>query len=91
MYCAALAVEFDRVVESLQGTIQPFALAKVDCEESGKETCLAYSISVYDDPILKIFRKGQLGQDYDGTDDAGMFKPKLISDFNNKYTTLDTQ
>lgn len=68
-----LTLEFDKVIELLRGTIQPFALAKVNCNESGKETCLKHSIIVEEYSILKIFRMGKLGQDYDGPDDAGMF------------------
>lgn len=70
-YCAKLAVEFDKVSELLRGTIEPFALAKIDCGGSGKETCLKYSIVMEEYPILTIFRRGTLGRDYDGPEDAG--------------------
>lgn len=74
--CAKIAVEFDKVSELLGGTTEPFALVKVDCAESGKETCLKYSVAVEEYAILKIFRRGTLGRDYDGPDDAGIFERK---------------
>lgn len=42
----------------------PVALAKVDCTEGGKTTCEQHGVSGY--PTLKIFRKGELSQEYNG-------------------------
>lgn len=42
----------------------PVALVKVDCTEGGKSTCEQFSVSGY--PTLKIFRKGELSQEYNG-------------------------
>jgi len=40
----------------------------VDCTEAGKEICSKYGVSGY--PTLKIFRNGELSQDYDGPREA---------------------
>jgi protein disulfide isomerase family A protein 3 len=41
---------------------------KVDCTEAGKETCGRFQVSGY--PTLKIFRGGELSQDYGGPREA---------------------
>lgn len=43
-------------------------LAKVDCTEAGKETCSKFSVSGY--PTLKIFRGGEMSQEYNGPREA---------------------
>lgn len=43
-------------------------LAKVDCTAAGKDTCSQHSVSGY--PTLKIFRNGQLSQEYNGPREA---------------------
>lgn len=49
------------------------AFAKVDCTEGGKETCSKFSVSGY--PTLKIFRNGEVSQEYNGPREAaGMAK-----------------
>lgn len=47
----------------------PVAFAKVDCTEAGKETCSKFSVSGY--PTLKIFRNGEVSQEYSGPREAG--------------------
>jgi protein disulfide-isomerase A3 len=42
----------------------PVAMVKVDCTEGGKSTCEKFSVSGY--PTLKIFRKGEVSQEYNG-------------------------
>lgn len=49
----------------------PVMLAKVDCTEGGKDTCSKFSVSGY--PTLKIFRNGEVSQDYNGPREACMF------------------
>jgi len=44
-------------------------LAQVDCTEAGKDTCGRFSVSGY--PTVKIFRNGELSQDYNGPREAG--------------------
>ena len=43
-------------------------MLQVDCVGEGKETCSKYGVSGY--PTLKIFRGGEVSQDYDGPRDA---------------------
>lgn len=50
----------------------PVAFAKVDCTEAGKEICGKFSVSGY--PTLKIFRNGEVAQDYNGPREAGKRK-----------------
>jgi protein disulfide-isomerase A3 len=52
----------------LRGDDPPIALAKVDCTEAGKETCNKFSVSGY--PTLKIFKNGEVSQDYNGPREA---------------------
>lgn len=52
----------------------PIALVKVDCTEGGKETCSRFAVTGY--PTLKIFRNGEVSQEYNGPREAG----KLHSD-----------
>lgn len=53
----------------------PVALAKVDCTEGGKSTCEQFSVSGY--PTLKIFRKGELSQEYNGPRESGKLQVPL--------------
>ena len=46
----------------------PVYLAKVDCTEGGKDVCGRFEVSGY--PTLKIFRGGELSQDYSGPREA---------------------
>jgi protein disulfide-isomerase A3 len=59
-----LKPEFAKAAEAFRGDDPPIALAKVDCTEAGKETCNKFSVSGY--PTLKIFRNGEVSQDYNG-------------------------
>lgn len=47
----------------------PVALVNVDCPEAGKDTCSKFGVSGY--PTLKIFKNGEVSQDYNGPRDAG--------------------
>ena len=47
----------------------PVNLAKIDCTEAGKDTCNRFEVRGY--PTLKIFRGGEVSQDYNGPRDAG--------------------
>ncbi len=70
-FCAKHIQEFDKAGDYYKGKEQPFALAKVDCREN-EETCLKYEIALDYYPTMKIFRKGILGQNYEGLEDAGI-------------------
>jgi len=52
----------------LKASDPPVYLVKVDCTEAGKDTCGRFEVSGY--PTLKIFRGGELSQDYGGPREA---------------------
>ena len=60
--------EFDKAAKTLVAGDNPVALAKVDCTEAGKETCGRFEVRGY--PTVKIFRNGELSQDYNGPREA---------------------
>lgn len=63
-HCKRLKPEYALAAGILKGDDPPVTLAKVDCTEGGKSTCEQYSVSGY--PTLKIFRKGENSQEYNG-------------------------
>ncbi|XP_072939939.1 protein disulfide-isomerase A3 [Epargyreus clarus] len=63
-HCKRLKPEYAVAAGVLKNDDPPVALAKVDCTEGGKSTCEQYSVSGY--PTLKIFRQGELSQEYNG-------------------------
>lgn len=63
-HCKRLAPEYETAATALKKNDPPVPLIKVDCTEAGKETCGKYGVSGY--PTLKIFRGGEMTQDYDG-------------------------
>ncbi|KAL4716903.1 hypothetical protein ACJJTC_012714 [Scirpophaga incertulas] len=63
-HCKRLKPEFAVAAGKLKNDDPPVALAKVDCTEGGKSTCEQFSVSGY--PTLKIFRKGEVSQEYNG-------------------------
>ncbi|XP_077298657.1 protein disulfide-isomerase A3-like [Arctopsyche grandis] len=67
-HCKRLKPEYAKAAELLKANDPPIALAKVDCTEGGKDTCGKYSVSGY--PTLKIFRNGEVSQDYGGPREA---------------------
>lgn len=65
--------EFAKAAEDLLRNDPPIALVKVDCTEAGKDICTKHSVSGY--PTLKIFRNGELSQEYGGPRDySGIVK-----------------
>lgn len=58
----------------LKNDENPVALVKVDCTEGGKSTCEQFSVSGY--PTLKIFRKGEVSQEYNGPRESSKFQNK---------------
>ncbi|VDO46186.1 unnamed protein product [Brugia timori] len=62
-HCKKLAPEFEKAATKLLQNDPPIHLADVDCTEE-KKICDEFSVSGF--PTLKIFRKGELAQDYDG-------------------------
>ncbi|CAH2102160.1 unnamed protein product [Euphydryas editha] len=63
-HCKRLKPEYADAAGVLKNDDPPVTLAKVDCTEGGKSTCEKFSVSGY--PTLKIFRNGELSQDYNG-------------------------
>jgi len=68
-HCKKLKPEFDKASKDLLANDPPVNLAKIDCTEVGKDTCNRFEVRGY--PTLKIFRGGELSQDYNGPRDAG--------------------
>ncbi|GLV37667.1 Endoplasmic reticulum p60 [Carabus blaptoides fortunei] len=67
-HCKRLKPEYAKAAEELTINDPPVILAKVDCTEGGKDICSKHSVSGY--PTLKIFRNGELSQEYNGPRDA---------------------
>lgn len=67
-HCKRLKPEFAKAAELLKNDDPPIALAKVDCTEAGKDTCSRFSVSGY--PTLKIFKNGEVSQEYNGPREA---------------------
>ncbi|XP_055689343.1 protein disulfide-isomerase A3 [Lutzomyia longipalpis] len=67
-HCKRLKPEYAKAAELLRDDDPPIVLAKIDCTEAGKETCGKYSVSGY--PTLKIFRNGEVSQEYNGPREA---------------------
>lgn len=61
--------EYAKAGELLRG--EDIALAKVDCTEGGKDTCTKFGVTGY--PTLKIFKNGEVAQDYSGPREAGQY------------------
>lgn len=75
-HCKRLKPEYAKAGELLRG--EDIALAKVDCTEGGKETCTKFGVSGY--PTLKIFKNGEVAQDYNGPREAGQC-PYIYANF----------
>ena len=67
-HCKRLKPEFEKAASILLANDPPVHLVKVDCTDAGKETCGRFEVSGY--PTLKIFRGGELSQDYGGPREA---------------------
>lgn len=64
-HCKRLAPEFEKASTTLKKNDPSVTLADVDCtEEGGKDACSKFGVSGY--PTLKIFRNGEVSQDYNG-------------------------
>ncbi|XP_059487781.1 protein disulfide-isomerase A3 [Neocloeon triangulifer] len=67
-HCKRLKPEYEKAAPTLRDNDPPVALVKVDCTEAGKETCNKHGVSGY--PTIKIFRGGEVAQDYSGPREA---------------------
>ena len=63
-HCKKLKPEFEKAAGILLQNDPPVHLVKVDCTEAGKDTCGRFEVRGY--PTIKIFRGGELSQDYNG-------------------------
>lgn len=67
----------------------PITLARVDCTEAGKETCNKFSVTGY--PTLKIFRNGDLSQEYSGPREASGIVKYMQSQVGPSSKELNTE
>lgn len=65
-FCRRLEPEYERAATILRQHELPVVLAKVDCTSNlgGKDICKIFRIASY--PTLKIFKRGQFVQEYEG-------------------------
>jgi len=68
-HCKKLKPEFKKAASVLKANDPPVALVQVDCTAGGEATCGRFQVSGY--PTVKIFRNGELSQDYAGPREAG--------------------
>ena len=76
--------EFEKAAETLVNNDPPVHLIKVDCTEAGKDTCGRFEVRGY--PTLKIFRGGEVSQDYNGPREA----PGIIKYMKSQVSTIIT-
>ncbi|XP_052738487.1 protein disulfide-isomerase A3 [Bicyclus anynana] len=88
-HCKRIKPEYAVAAGVLKDDDPPVALAKVDCTEAGKSTCEKFSVSGY--PTLKIFRKGELSQEYNGPRESNgivKFMRAQVGPSSKELTTL---
>lgn len=88
-HCKRLKPEYAKAAEELKVNDPPIHLVKVDCTEAGKDTCSKHSVSGY--PTLKIFRDGEVSQDYNGPRDAAGIVKYMRAQVGPSSKELDTQ
>jgi len=66
-HCKKLAPEYEKAATALLNADPAVPIAKVDCT-ANTEVCGKYGVSGY--PTLKIFRNGEVAEDYNGPRDA---------------------
>ncbi|XP_058831651.1 protein disulfide-isomerase A3 [Topomyia yanbarensis] len=89
-HCKKLKPEYAKAAELLRGEDPPIALAKVDCTEGGKDTCSKFSVSGY--PTLKIFKNGEVSQEYNGPREASgiaKYMKSIVGPASKDLLTLD--
>ncbi|CAM4969306.1 unnamed protein product [Rotaria socialis] len=86
-HCKRLAPEYEKAATALAKNDPPVALAKVDCTVETK-TCEKYGVSGY--PTLKIFKNGQILEDYNGPREADGIVAKMRSKAGPSYRVLGT-
>jgi len=76
-HCKRMAPEYEKAAKILKDNDPPLKLVDVDCTEAGKATCGKYGVSGY--PTLKVFRNGEVADDYKGGRESADFVKFLAS------------
>jgi len=84
-HCKRLAPEYEKAATTLAKNDPPVALAKVDCTVETK-ICQKYSVSGY--PTLKIFKNGEVAEDYNGPREADGIVSTMRSKAGPSYRVL---
>ncbi|XP_041464470.1 protein disulfide-isomerase A3-like [Lytechinus variegatus] len=87
-HCKRLAPEYETAATKLQRESPPIPLAKVDCTESGKQSCGKHGVSGY--PTLKVFRKGS-PSDYQGPRDSAGIVTYMKKQAGPKSTVITSE
>lgn len=86
-HCKRLAPEYEKAATALLKNDPPVALAKVDCTVETK-TCGKYGVNGY--PTLKIFKNGEVAEDYNGPREADGIVATMRSKAGPSYRVLET-
>lgn len=86
-HCKQLAPEYEKAATTLAKNDPPVALAKVDCTVETK-ICTKYGVSGY--PTLKIFKNGDVAEEYNGPREADGIVSTMKSKAGPAYRILDT-
>jgi protein disulfide isomerase family A protein 3 len=86
-HCKHLAPEYEKAATTLAQNDPPVTLAKVDCTVETK-TCSKYGVSGY--PTLKIFKNGEVAEDYNGPREANGIVATMKSKAGPAYRVLET-
>jgi len=86
-HCKRLAPEYEKAATALAKNDPPVALAKVDCTVETK-TCSKYGVSGY--PTLKIFKNGDVAEDYNGPREADGIVSTMRSKAGPSYRVLES-
>jgi protein disulfide isomerase family A protein 3 len=86
-HCKRLAPEYEKAATTLAKLDPPVTLAKVDCTVESA-TCTKYGVSGY--PTLKIFKNGEVAEDYNGPREADGIVSTMKSKAGPTYRVLNT-
>ncbi|CAF4663498.1 unnamed protein product, partial [Rotaria sp. Silwood2] len=86
-HCKRLAPEYEKAATILTKNDPPVALAKVDCTVETK-TCAKYGVNGY--PTIKIFKNGEVAEDYDGPREVDGIVSTMKSKAGPSYRVLET-
>ncbi|UJR35665.1 hypothetical protein I4U23_028415 [Adineta vaga] len=86
-HCKRLAPEYETAATALIKNDPPVALAKVDCTVETK-ICAKYGVSGY--PTLKIFKNGEVSEDYNGPREADGIVSTMRSKAGPSYRVLES-